>query len=378
MNDLVFSEYMCETVRYAGKATNQLPISSVCNANCIFCANNMNPFPIHRLGFRPLEDVKKGIALLDPQAREIRLDMPARVSEGEALLHPDILKILQLVRSKAPHSVIQINTNGTMLTREFVEKLLPFRPMRFLISYHSDNPEYWQKIFNLEQRHYKVACESFYHLSMNGFLIEGVIVLLPNLVGYADIENTIKFMKAWTRHVIISAAGYSHKASSELEEILDADFREVSAFAIEMRKKYNMQLSLQTDLLNPLRFTPYSTMQRTFGAQYRNVLWLLSEAAFERAARILEDWSPFVPNEHFAFMVKNNTYRGNIICSGLLMVSDFREAIKKALSTLEKKKVKVDLMLLPSNAFDRFGDDLKGENYSTLRDEFDIPIWLGT
>jgi uncharacterized Fe-S cluster-containing radical SAM superfamily protein len=377
MNDLNLSKFMYEMVAHTGKTYNQLPLSSVCNANCIFCANNMNPFPLPRIGFRSLEDVNKGISLLDPQAEAIRLDLPGRISEGEALLHPDILKILQLVRNKAPRSEIQIETNGTMLTKGFVEKLKPFKPIRFIISYHSDNPEFWQKIFNLGQKHYKIANESFYHLSMNGFVIEGAIVPLPHLVGYADIENTIKIMKAWTNYVVIIAPGYSHKASSELKKILDVDFRELSAFVTEMRKKYEIQLSLQTDLLRPLMFNPYRLMQRSFKAKYRNVLWLLSEAAYERAKNILEDWNPFVLNEHFAFMVRNNTYRGNITCSGLLMVSDFREAIKQALSALEKKGAKIDLMLLPQNAFDRFGDDLKGENYSMLSDEFEIPVWLG-
>jgi hypothetical protein len=378
MNDPTLSKYMYETVAHAGKSSVQLPISSICNAKCLFCANNMNPFPLHKIGFRSLEDVKKGISLLDPQAGEISLDLPGRLAEGEPLLHPDIFKILQLVRNKAPHSAIQINTNGTMLTKGFVKKLIPFKPMKLIISYHSDNPEYWQKIFNLGQKHYKTASESFYHLSMNGFLIEGVIVHLPNLVGYADIENTIKTMKAWTNHVIILPPGYSHKASPELKKILDVDYCELSAFVIEMRKKYKIQLSLQTDLLSPLRLNPFRLMQRTFNAKYRNVLWLFSEAAYERAKRILEDWNPFVPNEHFAFMVKNYTYQGNITCSGLLMVSDFREAIKQALSALEKKRAKIDLVLLPPNAFDRFGNDLKGENYSMLGDEFEIHVWLGT
>ncbi len=52
---LILSKYMYETV--AGGFTNQLPVSSVCSAKCIFCSNHMNPFPIYREGFRALDDI---------------------------------------------------------------------------------------------------------------------------------------------------------------------------------------------------------------------------------------------------------------------------------------------------------------------------------
>jgi uncharacterized Fe-S cluster-containing radical SAM superfamily protein len=376
MNGLTLSKFMYETIALGGMTINQLPISSLCNSECIFCSNTMNPFPIHRLGFRPLDDIKKGISLLDVQAGEIRLgdSLPGRISEGEALLHPDLLVIMQLIRNKVPHCTIQINTNGSLLTKELIERLNPFKPIKFTISYHSDDSKNWQKIFNRGPEFYKVAYESFYHLSMNGFLVEGALVPLPRMVGYSDIQNTLKVLKAWTKKIIIYAPGYSIKISPELKEILDIDFNELSVFIAEMRKKLRIELELHPDLKKPLIFTPSPLMYKTYDAKYKNVLWLLSEAAFERAKKILENWNPYLPNEHFAFMVKNNTYGGNIICSGLLLVSDFQETIKKALCTY--KNVKFDLILLPGNAFDRFGDDLTGENYARLKDEFGIPIWL--
>ena len=91
----------------------------------------------------------------------------------------------------------------------------------------------------------------------------------------------------------------------------------------------------------------------------------------------LDDYQPFVPNNHYAVNVKNYTYEGNIICSGLLMVEDFRKAIRKELDKFSEQGVKIDLFVLPKAAFDRFGDDLTGENYSRLGDEFDIPVWVG-
>lgn len=377
MKELILSKYMYETV--AGGFNNQLLISSVCNSRCIFCSNNMNPFPIYREGFRPLEDIKKGIVLLNPKpGQEIRLSdsLPGRISEGETLLHPDILKVLKIIRDKFPSNTIQITTNATLLTKDFIEKLISYKPMMFTISYHSDNPKYWCKIFKLGLDKYKIASSAFIHLSKNGFIIEGTIVPLPNFVGYEDVENTIKFMGCFTKSIVVFAPGYSFKISKGLKRKLHTDFRELSRFLIKMRKKYKVALDLLPDLLKPLPFLPYDMMLRSFGEKFKNILWLFSEAAYGKAQKILSEWNDFIPNRHYAFMVKNDTYRGNIICSGLLMVSDYRKAIKKALSELKKRKINIDLIILPNISFDRYGDDLQGENYSQLTDEFKVPIWL--
>ena len=368
------SKYTLETLSI--QATNQLQISSICNARCIFCSNNMNPFPIFRLGFRPLEDIKRAISLLNPDISEVRLGdaLPGRISEGEALLHPDIIKILELIREKTPSCVVQINTNGIMLDKDFIEKLIPYKPLKFTISYHSDNPTYWCKIFNLKLDKYTIARDSFFLLSRNSFLIEAAIVPLPHLVGYPDIENTIKKFRFFTREVIAYAPGYSYKAPKELKKILDTDFLELSRFFMKVRKKYKMNIVLYPDLGAPPDFYPHAIMVETYRKKFSNVLWLFSSSIYKHAKIILEKCNKLVPNEHYAHEVKNNTYRGNIICSGLLMVDDYKRAIKEALSNFRKSTI--DLIIMRGSAFDRFGDDLQGENYSTLVDSFKIPIWL--
>lgn len=377
MKDLTLSKFMYETV--AAGYTNQLPISSVCNAKCIFCSNEMNPFPIYREGFRPLEDIKKGIALLNVAPNdEIRLgdSLPGRISEGEALLHPDILKVLKLIRNKFPNNVIQVTTNGILLTKDFIEKLIPYKPLKFTISYHSDNPKFWCKILELKEDKYKIVHDAFFELSKNGFIIEGAMVALPKVVGYADIENTLKAFCFFTKEVCVWAPGYSSQASADLKISLDADYRELSQFLIKMRKKYKMNLFLQTDILMPLNFFPYLVMQDSFRAKFKNVLWLFSEATYDKAKKIIEEWNDFLPNEHYAFMVENLTYQGNIICSGLLMVEDFRKQLIKALPEFKDKNIAIDLIILPLKSFDIYGDDLQGENYSQLSEELKIPIWL--
>jgi len=376
MSEVGTSTFLSETLALGPEGAYQLPVSSVCNARCIFCSNEMNPFPIHRLGFRPLDDVKQGIALLDPQGEQIRLgdSLPGRISEGEALLHPDLLAILRLVRERAPQSTIQISTNGSLLTAQLVEQLVPFLPMTFTISYHSHNAHNWQRIFSRSERQYTIARDSFGLLSARGFGIEGALVPLPALVGYDDIEQTIRAFKQWTDTVLIWGPGYTRLATPELRAILDTDDRELSRFMARMRKTYQMDLELKPDPLGPLAFAPFRVMRKTVYAKRRHVLWMLSEAAYTRARRTLAGWKGYFPNDHVAVKVKNHTYGGNIVCSGLLMVSDFRTAIREALA----KHGTVDLIILPRNAFDYHGNDLTGEGYARLQEEFGVPVWRET
>ena len=180
----------------------------------------------------------------------------------------------------------------------------------------------------------------------------------------------------FTKEVVVYLPGYSSKVPPEKKKLLAIDFAEASRFMTNMRKKYKIQLSVFPDLLKPLPFYPGSVMQETVNCGFKNVLWLFSEAAYEKACRILEDFNPFVPNDHFGFIVKNRTYRGNIVCSGLLMVDDYRKAISKALAELKKRDITPDLLILPQNSFDRYGDDLKCENYAKLKEIFSLPVWL--
>jgi uncharacterized Fe-S cluster-containing radical SAM superfamily protein len=378
MHEMKVSKFLYETL--AGGYTNQLPIASVCNGHCFFCSNDMNPFPIFREGFRPLEDVKRGIALLDPGSpAEIRIgdSLPGRVSEGEALRHPQIFDILKLIRQKIPNKVIQANTNGTVLTPEFIDKLKAFQPMRFSISYHSDTPEHWCRIFGLGEKDFQTARKAFFHLTKEKFMVEGVIVPLPSLVGWDDIEKTVNSLRPFIGNLIIYPPGFSDLASQELKKALDTDYAEMSLFFQRLRKNFRLNIQVMSDPLRPLDFHPAGFMQRTAEAKHKNVLWLFSEAAFEKASRILEAQTPFVTNAHHPWLVKNLTYGGNIVCAGLLMVKDFETALEKALEDLGRRDIRPDLFILPQIAFDRFGEDLTGVPYSRLGDRWDIPVWLG-
>lgn len=370
------SRYLYETI--AAGAGCALPISSSCCAKCIFCSNNMNPFLIYREKFRELSDIKKGIKLLSENVREVRLgdSLPGRISEGEAMLHPQFFKVLDLIRKKIPEAVLQINTNATMLTKEFIEKLVPYKPMKFTISYHSDNPKYWCKIFNLKKNHYKIARNSFYHLVKNGFFVEATIVPLPAYVGYEDLEKTLIFQRSFTKTIIVYFPGYSRIFPSNSRKILYFDKKKLHDFFIEMRKKYRIKLSVLGDFMYPVFINPQNTMSKVDTDGFDQALWFFSEAVYKYGKEAVEKMSTHVNSKNFVYMVKNKTYGGNIKCAGLLMVEDYCQTIKKALKRKENNNKKNKVIIISGTSFDHFGDDLKGENHERITKEFGYPVWL--
>ena len=102
---------------------------------------------------------------------------------------------------------------------------------------------------------------------------------LPNLVGYGDLENTIKALCCYTNHIIIYPPGYSKMAGPGLKKTLEHDPAELSLFLSKMRKRYKINLNNMSDPLMPPRFFPYNFMLRAHNGKYRNILWMFSSAA---------------------------------------------------------------------------------------------------
>ncbi len=245
-----------------------------------------------------------------------------------------------------------------------------------MISYHSNTEKHWCEIFNLKPEKFKIATDAFQLIKEAGFQLEATIVPMPNMIGYDDIEKSVKFLSNFTRYVIIYAPGFSRFVPDDLKKKMDTDYKELSYFFTKMRKAHNMNLDFISDPLKPLLFTPHQYMINTYNNNFRNPLWLFSEAAYERGSKIIQSYQDSVPNNHYFAPVKNETYGGNINVAGLLMVDDFDKAIEKTLKEAKKKNIEIDLLILPIIAFDKFGEDLTCKNYSELYDKYKIHIWL--
>jgi hypothetical protein len=373
-NNLFFQEWLA-----AGQPPEQLSISSVCNARCLFCSNRMNPFPVKQNVFREIEDVKLQLSLGSANydgGIYMSDSLPGRISEGEAFLHPQFFDILTLVREKFLMNLLHFTTNASLLDEPFVRKLVPFRPVEINVSLHSTQPKLWARIFRTTEKRARIALKSFSFLKKHHIAFTGTIVPLPRICGWGNIEETFGFLvAAGAKSIILWWPGFSEKTPAGLKKEIECPWDEFEDFVKRMQEKFpRFPIVSQPDLLEPRRLPIKRIMNftlqgnlKTFGGAFQQVIWLVSEAAYPEISRIVAQFAQDLPNEHHLFPVKNRSYGGNIQVSGLLMVSDFLAAGREAL----QRWPAADLVLVPKMAFDAFFRDLQ------KTPAFKIPEMLG-
>ncbi|MBN2437083.1 MAG: DUF512 domain-containing protein [Deltaproteobacteria bacterium] len=360
--DLFFREWLA-----AGQPPEQISISAVCNARCLFCSNRMNPFSIKQNMFRDVESVKLQLSLVSAShSGEIYMSdsLPGRISEGEAFLHPHFFDILTLVRERFLTNRIHFTTNASLLDEPFIQKLAPFRPLEINVSLHSTQPKLWAQIFQRPQTLAHIALKSLNLLKKYHIDFTGNIVSLPRICGWDDIENTFAFLAAeGAKSTLLWWPGFSKKTPPELRKKIGCPWEEFQGFVQRMREKFpgypivpqpNLSEILKLPVKRIMDFTLRGNL-RTFGGAFHQVLWLVSEAAYPDISRMVGRHAKDVSNAHHLFPVKNSSYGGNIRVSGLLMVSDFLAAGEEAL----RRWPDTDLILIPQTAFDAFYRDLQ-------------------
>jgi len=353
---------------------NTMPISTVCNARCLFCSNKMNPFPIYRCGFRPLREVREWLSssklILDSnQNFSVQLSdvLPGRISEGEATLHPKFFDILRILRGSLTNT-FHITTNGSRLTENFVNKLAQFKPFKVMVSYHSCQPQHWTNIFGLSTEEYKIATKAFKLLNEAGIEVVGAVVALPNLVGYDDIEQTMMFFNEHCSTIQFWKPAYSKYADANLVKVLTYDDDEFKSFVHGMYSKCDkLSIRWDTDPNLPLEIHTTDLFVSTVRQGYKKVMWMTAEINYERLKTLIETRSKLYPNEHYVQKVVNDTYGGNISCNGLLMVRDINLA-------LDSTTYSPDAIIIPNQFLDRPGSDLMGVPWTKIRSS--VPIIL--
>ncbi len=340
---------------------NQVQISSTCNARCIFCSNEQNPFKIQRCGFRDVEEIEKILWTKRIVNGPIMLgeSLPGIISEGEALLHPEIFKILSLI-TKRFHNPIQISTNGILLKESFVKKLASYNPLIMRISFHSTNEDNWCKIFGLKRKDFLIAKEAFSLLKKYKIKTELAIVPVPSLVGYDDIESVFDFFssKFEKGNVIVYSPGYTKYTKKEVLDRLRYDKKEMSSFIKKMRKKYSTKINWSSDPVEKLNVSPdflKSVFKNLKANKIESVIFFTSLAAQERMKKLIGEVVGGEKIKINVIAVENKAYGGNIECAGLLMVNDIKLKVKELNLSNEN-------IVVPDTFLDKYGYDLQGEN----------------
>ncbi len=118
------------------------PITS-CNLDCIYCSvdQDRRPFDFVIEEEYLVKEFRKLVEFKDTESIEAHIG-----TQGEPFLYDDMLKLIQGIRSIPQVKKISIDTNGTLLTKEKVDRLADAGLTQFNLSINALSPELAEKI----------------------------------------------------------------------------------------------------------------------------------------------------------------------------------------------------------------------------------------
>ncbi|MDK2784886.1 MAG: hypothetical protein PWR11_752, partial [Bacillota bacterium] len=241
----------------AAAAKNILPLTSACNVRCVFCSHRQNPpgLEVFFLPHQSLVAIRERAAFLDRGKKIVIGESVTRILEGEPLLNPELLPILAWLRRRFRQTPIALTTNGTLLTPEVVAELAKVKPLEVTLSLNSASAEGRRLLMG--DRRPEIALAAPRLLARAGIPFSGSIVALPQLVGWEDVERTVRFLaKAGAETVRIFLPGYTHLAPPELkfpDDLWDELRRRVASWQKEVSTPLLVEPPGLTDLKAEIR-----------------------------------------------------------------------------------------------------------------------------
>jgi hypothetical protein len=229
---------------------NVLPLGSACNLNCYFCSNQYNPPGIRtiKLPFLTLAELEPLFDFLDPCRKIVIGESATRLCEGEPLLHPQWLQVLQRLRSRFPQAQIQLTTNGLLLTGEMQRELATLGPLELVISFNSLVPPVrnrWLKDPWPDRTIHQFGC-----LGENGVPFQASFLLAPPFLP--EILVASKQAVAWGATLLrLLLPGGSALAPEELQGSLTS-WRQRSRQVQDWRKEVAVPMILEPPILDNL------------------------------------------------------------------------------------------------------------------------------
>lgn len=201
----------------AAAAKNILPITSACNLRCVFCSHRQNPpdLEVFFISHQSLAAIRERASFLDPGKKIVIGEAVTRIMEGEPLVNPELLPILAWLRRRFRRTTVALTTNGTLLTPEMVAELAEVKPLEVTLSLNSATAEGRRLLMG--DRHPEIALAAPRLLAQAGIPFSGSIVAMPHLVGWEDVERTVRFLaQAGAETVRVFLPGYTRLAPPEL------------------------------------------------------------------------------------------------------------------------------------------------------------------
>lgn len=172
---------------------NILPLTSRCGVSCLFCSHRYNPPGVRAVFFGDLEMeiIRELLDLLNPKEKIVIGESATRLCEGEPFMHPRAGEVIRLLRRRFPRTPIQFTTNGTGLSQEMVTLLAQAGPVELIVSLNSANPRLRRQLMGPHPAEAVLA--GIAGLASRGIPWHASLVLLPQITGWADVDESIAF-----------------------------------------------------------------------------------------------------------------------------------------------------------------------------------------
>ncbi|HOX52735.1 MAG TPA: radical SAM protein [Fibrobacteria bacterium] len=167
---------------------------SACNLRCIHCPSHRQGSPSPRkFGSMPLDAFLSIMDQIDGHGkRRIALH-----KDGEPLLHPQIISILERVKARVDHDVY-LTTNGQVLTSEITQAILAGRIDHFNVSIGAHSPQTYRKIRGGDLERVKRNVQTFLEARSRSEWKPSVSVQIIDLEGM-DLQREIAdFRRYWS------------------------------------------------------------------------------------------------------------------------------------------------------------------------------------
>jgi hypothetical protein len=313
----------------------------------------------HKLPPRSMESVREGLSYFLKNHKHVLMNNFRKIYEGESLKHPRFIEVLEMIRKDFPDAPIDIKTNGTQLTKDYIKKIAKYNPIGIEISYMANDAKTFAKILGVSPKHYQTVRNSFKIMKDYEIEVSARITPVLSLNGWDGLEEMVKFVTQYDNDIMVNYMTYNRFANKKLIEFLKMDYDETYEHTQKWSKKYDANIYVSPDLYEPLDLRPRLVMIKTVMKRYKNVLWMLSNGAFERGKKIIDECSKQFPNNHYPICVEPHFLGGNIVSCGLTMVEDYIRALSKV-------SFPYDLILIPASGIDKSGHDMKNDHIDML------------
>lgn len=309
---------------------NILPVTSCCNVRCVFCSHHQNPPGVLSYRIAPCtpDEVRQVVCFLDPERPVVIGESATRIIEGEPLTNPAIREILLMIRANLPRTPIRITTNGSLLDESMVDFLR--RLGRVVINLSLNSAVEKSRAYLMGDAAPARALNNAGLLKSYGLPFHGSIVAMPHLVGWSDLEETIRYLEdCGAETVRLFLPGFTRLAAPALR-FKPSLRKELNDFVAGVRPRVDIPLTCEPPLIYDLEpvvggvinGSPATAAGIRYGDVIRTINGVPAQTRVQAFRRVLKAGSPEIIVEREEGLVSLQVKKRPHERSGLVMDYD--------------------------------------------------------